>query len=381
MIPSYPPTKAYTGPPASLHRLCRELISLGVEVKVATTNDDGPARLPVEPNRWGTYEGVPVFYGDRIGPRGDVSPALHRCIREEAARAELVHVAPVFSWPTLSASRACRRAGRPIVVSPRGSLAPQALAWRPWKKAIFMALGGRRALHEVNAFHATTTSEARDIASSFAKAVAGVVPNGVEVPPKHALDRWRGTGAGRTILYLGRLHPHKNLDVLIAAWARVATRFPDSRLVLAGPGEARTLAGLKRLAVESGVEGQVHFAGLVQGEAKSQLLAQSVVLVLPSKSENFGNAVAEALAHATPAIASIGTPWEDLATHRCGWWIEAAAAPLAHAIETALTLKRAELCAMGRAGREWMIRDFSWPSVASRMRDFYGEVIERNAAR
>jgi glycosyltransferase involved in cell wall biosynthesis len=376
VIPSYPPTTTYTGPPASLHRLCRELQTLGVDVRVATTNDNGRAPLNVPVDTWITHDDVPVFYGHRHGRRGDLSTPLHRCIQREAPDADLVHVAPVFSWPTLSAARACRVARRPLIVSPRGSLAPQALQWRSWKKALFMELGGRTALRAVAAFHATTSVEAGDIRILYPEASVEVVPNGVDLPSKAQLSRTSGNGKP-IVLYLGRLHPHKNVDVLIASWALVADRLRDATLVLAGAGTDQFTTELRRLAERSGVAQRVEFAGHVEGDRKTELLASARVLVLPSKSENFGNAVAESLAYGTPVIASTGTPWKEVTTYGCGWWVEANAPSLATAIETACGLDVREAQRMGVAGREWMARDFGWTAVARRMKDFYGNVIAR----
>jgi glycosyltransferase involved in cell wall biosynthesis len=378
VIPSFPPTSAYTGPPASVHRLCQELMTLGVDVRVATTDDDGNARLRVTRDRWVKHDGVDVFYAARVGSRGDIAPALHRCIAVEAGWADLVHVAPVFSWPTLSTFRACQRAKRPWVISPRGSLASDALAWKSWKKTAFMALGGRRALRNASAFHATSAAESDDIVRLFPGAPVRVVPNGVNVPPPHEVERWKAGRTDRSVLYLGRLHRHKNVDLLISAWARVARRFPECRLVLAGPGSDVMIESLRRLCAELALGERVQFLGTVHGEENARMLSQAAALVLPSRSENFGNSVAEALAHCTPAIASWGTPWQGLETHGCGWWVEADVEALAGAIEEALNLEPETLRRMGRVGHDWMLQEFAWPSIASRMRDVYAELISRS---
>ena len=378
VIPSYPPTTAYTGPPTALHRLCRELRGIGIDVRVATTNADGPCRLAVPNSRWIEYEGVPVFYGNRWGGRGDLSPALHACIQEEVQRVDLIHVAAIFSWPILSAARACRSIRKPLVVSPRGSFAAEALAWRAGKKKLFLAFGGQRALEAVTAFHATTPSEAQDIRRLFPRTGVGVVPNGVDVPSDAELAPWRAVANPRTILFLGRLHQHKNVDLLLRAWALVAPKFKDVSLLVAGSGSGKMLEAMKRLVADLGTTRQVSFLGNVQGDEKTRLLAQADVLVLPSKSENFGNVVAEALAHGTPVIASTGTPWRGLGEKGCGWWVRAAEAPLGRALETVLAMDSERRQEMGQSGREWMRREYSWTEVAASMREFYGEVLERS---
>jgi glycosyltransferase involved in cell wall biosynthesis len=97
----------------------------------------------------------------------------------------------------------------------------------------------------------------------------------------------------------------------------------------------------------------------------------------PSIIENFGNVVAEALAHRVPVIASTGTPWDGLRERSCGWWIAPTVEGLAGALRAALQAEPAELQAMGERGWRWMT--FSWPAFARRMADFYVEVVARGS--
>jgi glycosyltransferase involved in cell wall biosynthesis len=377
----YAPTRAITGPPAALHRLCQELVRQGVRVRVVATNTNGRTKLDLPANRWTEFEGVPVYYGNRWGWNGDLSPAMRREIWRGTRKADLSHVTAIFSWQILSAAGACRRFGVPLVVSPRGSFAPEALAWRSWKKGPFMALGGGRALRTTSAFHATTTEEQADVQALFPGARVGCVPNGVDVPDEAHLEAWRRGAEGEQVLFLGRLHPHKNLDLLIRAWKQVAERRPQASLVIAGPEDLGGFEKDLRALVEGlGLDARVRFVGRKEGDEKSMLLARSRVLVLPSKSENFGNVVVEALAHGTPVIASRGTPWSETVARGCGWWVEAEEQALAGAIEDALRKGPDGLAAMGAAGRRWMIESYSWPAVAERMAQFYEQVIRSGRA-
>jgi glycosyltransferase involved in cell wall biosynthesis len=93
--------------------------------------------------------------------------------------------------------------------------------------------------------------------------------------------------------------------------------------------------------------------------------------LLPSHSENFGIVVAEALASGVPVITTRGTPWRDLIEHRCGWWEEIGASPLAAALEAATALSDDERRAMGQRGRELVERKYSWQRVAADMKAVY----------
>ena len=209
-----------------------------------------------------------------------------------------------------------------------------------------------------------------------------IVPNGVIVPTDDELTRWTSVPTGGpTVLFVGRIHPKKNVIPLVKAWASVVPRYPDARLVLAGPDDHGHRAEVERTIAALAVARSVRLAGFVGGEDLSRLLATSVCLVLPSRTENFGNVVAEALAHRVPVIASTGTPWGGLREHDCGWWVEPSVDGMARAIAEALSIEPTTRVAMGERGRRWMTEAFSWTAFARRMADFYRDVVARRGPR
>ena len=374
----YPPTTFYTGPPQQLHRLAVDLRVCGVDVRVVTTNADGPRVVDVPAGRWVEREGVPVYYGRRLPGTVDLSVQAWREIATASRSADLIHITAIYSWMNLRVAGVARRGGVPVVVSPRGSLDPAALAFGAAKKTVFQRIGGARALHEAAAFHVTSALERRYVEAFLPGAMTGIVPNGVAVPADEDLTRWRDQPPERpTVLFMGRLHPKKNVVPLVRAWAEVVRRRGDAVLVVAGPDDHNHRAEVEAEIARLELGPRVVLRGFVAGEEKSRLLATSVCLVLPSQTENFGNVVAEALAHGTPVIASTGTPWPDLRERGCGWWVEPSAEGLAGALDEALATPSTVRAEQGARGRRWMIEAFSWPSVARRMRDFYLEVVSR----
>lgn len=380
LISAYPPADFYTGPPQQLHRLLRELRAGGIDVRVVTTNSNGPHALHVPAGRWIEHEGVPVYYGRRVPRTADVSWDVWRAIVREAGTADLIHVTYVFSWINIAAAVVSRRRRIPVVVSPRGSLDPGALVFSPWKKAAYFRLGGSRALESAAAFHVTSAMERAHVTARIPHARTGLVPNGVTVPSDDDLARWTSERpAAPTVLFLGRIHPKKNVVALVRAWAAVATGHRDARLVLVGPDDHGHRSEVERTIAALGVVRSVRFAGFVGGEDLSRLIVGSNCLVLPSVTENFGNVVAEALVHRVPVIASTGTPWAGLRDRDCGWWVEPTVEGLSSAMEAALTIDPAARRAKGERGRLWMIEAFSWPTIAGRMVEFYRSVIQATA--
>jgi glycosyltransferase involved in cell wall biosynthesis len=171
----------------------------------------------------------------------------------------------------------------------------------------------------------------------------------------------------REVLYLGRLHPKKSVDMLIEAWGRVtAQRRAGWRLRIVGPNENGCGDFLKRLAA-SHTLAEVVVEPPIYGHSKLDAYRRADLFVLPTRNENFGITVAEALAAGTPAISTQGAPWAGLETERCGWWPPHGVESMTAMLGTALAMPTDELRAMGERGRAWMAREFSWDVVAARL--------------
>lgn len=377
---AYAPAEFPTGTP-QVHSLVRELRAGGVDVRVVTTNGNGANTLDVAAGQWTQHETVPVYYGRRIPRTVDLSWDTWRTFEREAAAADLIHVRGMFSWINLAAAAAGRRRGVPVVVSPRGMLNPGALAFSRWKKASYFRFGGTRALEEAAGFHVTSDEERAHVHALLPGALIGVVPHGVAVPTEDDLTVWAGRPSAPTVVFVGRIHPIKNVIPLVRAFALLAPGHPDARLVLAGPDDHGHTAEVARVIAELGLGRSVELPGYVGGESLSRLLAPARCLVLPSVTENFGNVIAEALAHRIPVIASTGTPWRGLREHDCGSWVDPTVESLAAAMGEALSLTPAAVTERGERGRRWMIASHSWPLLALRMADFYRQVIAARTAR
>lgn len=310
---AYAPAEFPTGTP-QVHSLVRELHAGGIDVRVVTTNGNGARALEVATGRWTQHETVPVYYGRRIPRTADLSWDAWRTFEREAAAADLIHVRGMFSWINLAAAASGRRRGVPVVVSPRGMLNPEALSFSRWKKDLYFRCGGTRALEEAAGFHVTSDEERAHVHALLPGALIGIVPHGVTVPTDADLKAWAGRPSVPTIVFVGRIHPIKNVIPLVRAFAVVAPSHRDARLVLAGPDDHGHRAEVQRVIAELGLGGRVELPGYVGGESLSRLLAPARCLVLPSVTENFGNVVAEALVHRIPVIASTGTPWRGCAS-------------------------------------------------------------------
>lgn len=203
-----------------------------------------------------------------------------------------------------------------------------------------------------------------------------VIPNGVHVPSAGEARAFMPGGVLRLVT-LGRLHPIKGLDNLIRACAALK-RAPGGApftLTLAGAGDAAYTRELEALIDTLSLGAEVKLAGEIRGEAtKASLFAESDLLVAPSHRENFGLAIAEALAHGVPVIAGRGTPWSGLVERGAGLWVDNNPESLARAITAA---REMPLAAMGTRGRAWALEAYSWDGVAGAMSELYARLVER----
>ncbi|MBQ9693275.1 MAG: glycosyltransferase [Kiritimatiellae bacterium] len=165
------------------------------------------------------------------------------------------------------------------------------------------------------------------------------------------------------------MHKVKAVDHLVKAWGQLQAGLPDWELVIAGP-DCGAKGDLEAIIAEEKIP-RVRFVGEINGSAKYDFLTEADIYVLPSHTENFGVTVAEALACGTPTIASQGTPWEGLETEQCGKWVPIGVEPLAEALRELTSLTDDERAEMGKRGRVWIQRDFSWDGIGAKMKAAY----------
>jgi glycosyltransferase involved in cell wall biosynthesis len=295
-----------------------------------------------------------------------MSRSLKLGLAERAAAADIFHTNGLWTMPNVYPAYFAREGGPVFVLSPRGMLNAAALKFSARSKRLFWVMLQLRAVRKASMLHATSEQEFEDIRSCGLMQPVVILPNGVEVPELNS----RQKDSVPTVLYLGRLHPIKGIEILIQAWARLEGKFPSWRLVIRGPGNRDYVDQLRQKAQSLGLL-RCEIGDGLYGNDKLQAFRSASLYVLPSESENFAMTVAESLAAGTPTIVTKGAPWRGLEEHGCGWWIDHGAEPLTCAMGTAMTMPNRELRLKGIRGREWMQRDFSWDAIGRDMATAY----------
>lgn len=356
-----------TGPSYSVVRLCESLIAEHQDVTLAVL-DWTPLALPLR-----FVKTFPLGIGPR---RLGGSPRMHRWLAEQAGTGsiEVIHNHSLWMMPNVYSGIVARKHKVPLVISPRGTLSKWALQHGSLVKRPFWPLIQKPALASTACFHATAESEYEDIRRVGFRQPIAIIPNGIDVPPP-ALKQYTNR---RTLLFLGRVHPSKGLDLLLPAWRTVQDRFPDWCLVVAGPDNGGYTKKIQNLAEQLQLK-RIEFRGEVTGALKWEAYRTAELFVLPTYSENFGMTVAEALASGVPAIVSKGAPWSGLEPRRAGWWIDVGLDPLVTCLTHALSQSHDVLVEMGLSGRSWMEKEFSWKPLGQRMADTYRWIVHGGA--
>lgn len=370
VIPSLAPV--HGGPSVVLPIMERTLTGEGLVVETITTDDAGAGRKNGKGDGEAREEnGVIRRYFPKQTEFYKISLPLGRWIRDEVKRFDVVHIHALFSYTSIAAARAARLAGVPYVIRPLGVLNQYGVTQR---RALLKRLSLRwvegPVLKHAAAVHFTLDAErmeAEQLGITFESVViplgleaASPVPTNPEAPPY--------------VLYLSRIDPKKNLECLLDAWSRIYPTHPEWRLIIAGSGDENYLSALRERAKSLGIGEAIDWAGQVAGDQKARLLANASIYTLPSHSENFGIAAAEALMAGracvfTPGVA-IGVQASDNGAARlAGGTPQSLGNVLTELMENAQAR-----AALGIEARHFAATELSAAVMSRRLRELYENI-------
>lgn len=331
----------------------------GVDARILT-KQMLPGETPLSDEPFIRYLPVSRCYNERWGYLRSLPKAL-----QAIPDVDVFHIQELWQYPGYATARyACKRSV-PYVVTLHGGMYPEAMGHSSLVKKAALLLYERRLLQKAACIHVTCTEEMEYYRLlGFTNPVA-VIPNPLEVCE---VEKPYCTGEQKKVGYLGRLHPRKRVERLLEVWSRL---HEPGELLIIGDGEPGYVAFLKKEAERLQLSA-VRFWGWVSGVEKNRLLASLTCLVVPSDFENFGMIVPEALLQEVPVIATTGSPWQELETERCGWWVNNDTDTLAEAVQKALELDGDILHEMGKRGRQLILRKYTTDAVSLQLIQMYG---------
>jgi len=302
-MPVYAPAWQYGGPVLSVSRLCEALAGKGIAVEVITTNA-GLSDLPLsELGRPIMRNGVPVTYYPVDHATGPIqSRRLVQSLSRVMAHADLLHLSAIWQPLGIPIQTEAIRQGVPILHTLRGALGPYSLSQRWWKKLPYFLLRERPYLQQAAGLHITSDQEANELWPLALRAPRWLLPNPMdlrELYPNPALgQQWRkrlGISAEQPLLLIcGRQHHKKGLDLLPQVLSAVGER-PWQLLMLGGDDDGSGQQLIEQLR-RQGLGHRVIAHPTVPAAELGGVYNAADLLLLPSRHENFGNVVLEALA-------------------------------------------------------------------------------------
>ena len=356
------------GPTRSTIGLSKALAQAGVQV---TLISHVPGKLSQTEQNGLAASGVVFREGRSVSYRIALQDS-QRLLDE--VRPAIVHVQGMWKPSTHAMNVAASRAGIPIVISPRGMLAPWALSVKKWKKRIGMFLYQFADLERAAAFHAASDDEAGHIKRFGMSQPVMMVPNGVNLPEKWPSKPPARPDRIRTALFLSRMHPGKGLMLLAEAWA--ALRPQGWRMMAVGSNERGHGDEVRARVKELGIADSWTFHDEVDDTEKWYLYRSADLFMHPSASENFGLSIAEALASGLPVITTKGCPWAEI-QGSCGWWIDRDRDSLVAAMNEAMSLTDVQRQEMGERGSRLIGEKYAWSVIARQMIDGYESLLCR----
>ena len=274
---------------------------------------DGQPFQEVERDRWVSIKGAEVHYA---------SPEMYRFFNIariiRSTPHDILYLNSFFSLRATIQPLFARRLGMiprtPLILAPRGEFSPGALALKASKKRAFIRFAQISGLLNGIIWQASSETEKHDIHNALGfTAPHIVIARNLPAPLSMTAPtfEWRKPGAPLRIVFLSRISPKKNLDYALRVLSRV--RVPV-QFTIVGPGEdAAYLAQCQRLAAELPPNIEVEWKDAADPSDVQAIMAQHDLFFLPTRGENYGHVIAEALGAGTPVLLSDATPWRGLA--------------------------------------------------------------------
>jgi glycosyltransferase involved in cell wall biosynthesis len=326
---------------------------------------------------WNNTYGAKVFYAS---PKMWRPKSIITTIRETNCDVVYVNgiygmtasIAPLIAW------KRGLLPGMGFVLAPRGSLAPSARKIKPARKAIFLAVARALGLFRGVLLQASSDFEASDIRQVIPtpNLQINVVADMLAPPEEPPIHVTRQIAGPLRICLVARVAPVKNIDFALEVLSHV--KVPATFMVIGPLEDKHYLEACRALAATLPAHISVAFLGAVPSEELPIHLAQQDLMFLPTKGENFGHVIPEALSVGTPVLISDRTPWRNLAAAGIGYDLSLdEPAAFVGAIETFAGLSAEETARMRENARRFAKDARSNQSAVAATRQLFADALNR----
>ncbi len=295
--------------------------------------------------------------------------------------ADVVHFHGIWQGHTRLGARVARASNVPYLIAAHGMLDPWALRHKAIKKKVYTALVEGRNVRGASCLHALSRPEVGHLRAVAPRTPVALIPNGVDLapfddlPPRSELEAMHPELVGKTlVLFYGRLHAKKGLDLLISALAKLRADHPRVHLLLVGNDDG-ALAPTLAQAEASGVEDRITVLGHASGELARQVWGAADLFALPSYSEGFSMAILEALAARVPVLATTACHFAELAQAEAGVIVEPTEEGVTLGLRNLFERSEADRATLAGNGRKLVEARYTWDGVAAQLAEVYDWVI------
>ena len=361
------------GPIEGVKQLYGPLTDLGVTVEIACCDAPGAA--------WNSMVGMPLVHA--LGPSKFLyshSAQLMPWLKKNAPRFDAIIVNGLWQYHGLAVRQALAGTKVPYFVFTHGMLDPwfkRTYPLKHLKKWLYWPWGEYRVLRDARAVIFTCEDERLLARQSFwlYRAKEEVTFYGTSSPPANGAELAQSFLAShphlqgkRIVLFLSRIQEKKGCDLLVSAFAQVAAQDPSLHLLMAGPDQTGWVDELKAQAEKLGIAQRISWPGMLQGSVKWGAYYAAEVFCLPSHQENFGIAVAEALACGKPVLISNKVNiWREIESDAAGFAAEDTVAGTVQNLQRWLALDVGAYSLMAERARQCFLGRFQIRRAAERL--------------
>jgi len=272
----------------------------------------------INPNKFSTIDGINIIYFKYYFFR-ILSPHLLYYIFFKLKKYNFAHLNSVFFFPNLLFSLSLILNKIPYCISLRGELENGAIIYKKKIKIFYIKLFARFFLEKSKFIHITSKKE-KSQAKHFLKSEKKFIllPNIIDIPTINKVKLNK-----KNLLYLGRIHPKKNLETVISSFSQVSKSIHYKiKFIIVGTGDLKYINKLKNYAKKLKIEDRIIFTGFKDQFKKLYYFKNAKYLILASHSENFGNVILEAISNSTPVIVSDNLPWKIIKEYNLGFYFK-----------------------------------------------------------
>lgn len=284
----------------------------------------------------------------------------------------VVHLHTPWTASNAQIAKLCRDAKIPYIVSMHGMLNDWPMRTSHWKKRFYLRWAGRKMLRNAAYVHFTAQRELEKSRPWIGQM------NPIVLPCLLDLDEFSKPTAGAPrqsaaaeLLFLGRLHEQKGVDILLEAVALIRDANQPAHLTIAGSGSPEYESQLRDQITRLKISDRVTFVGSVAGDAKRSLFQGADIFVHPSRHDNFAITLVEAVANGTPVVTTQAVDtWPDIQSAGGIVIEESAPQSLARAI-TPLLADPTNRKTRGQSARNWVMENWSAQALAPKYEAMY----------